>query len=175
MGCHEGHMSYDAFGYADDLLLRSPSIRGLEMHVKTSESFANEYGVTFNAKKTRSTSVLVKNTCPIQHRVNVKRVKWKDKIKYLGNIFTKDMCDDADIRAKTVTFIGPVKTLNAQFCGVSDQIRIRLLQTYCTAWCGCQTWLLNTTPVKLMNIEWKKVVRRTLNLPRTTRSKSFPF
>ena len=107
--------------------------------------------------------------------MNVKRVKWKDKIKYLGNIFTKDMCDDADIRAKRVTFIGPVKRLNAQFRGVSDQIRIRLLHTYCTAWCGCHTWLLNTTPVKLMNIEWKKVVRRTLNLPRTTRSNSFPF
>ena len=95
--------------------------------------------------------------------MNVKRVKWKDKIKYLGNIFTKDMCDDADIRAKRVTFIGPVKRLNAQFRGVSDKIRIRLLQTYCTAWCGCQT------------IEWEKVVRRTLNLPRTTRSNSFPF
>ena len=56
MGCHEGHMSYEAFGYADDLVLSllSPSIRGLEMLVKTSESFASEYGVTFNAKKTRS-------------------------------------------------------------------------------------------------------------------------
>ena len=60
MSCHEGHMSYEAFGYADDLLLLSPSTRGLEMLVKTSESFASEYGVTFNAKKTQSASVLVK-------------------------------------------------------------------------------------------------------------------
>ena len=52
MGCHVGHMSYAAFGYADDLLLLSPSIHGLEMLVETSESFASEYGVTFNAKKT---------------------------------------------------------------------------------------------------------------------------
>ena len=35
--CHVGHMSYAAFGYADDLLLLSPSIHGLEMLVKTSE------------------------------------------------------------------------------------------------------------------------------------------
>ena len=34
MGCHVGHMSYEAFGYADDLLLLSPSIRGLEILVK---------------------------------------------------------------------------------------------------------------------------------------------
>ena len=35
VGCHVGHMSYAAFGYADDLLLLSPSIHGLEMLVKT--------------------------------------------------------------------------------------------------------------------------------------------
>ena len=45
--------------------------------------------------------------------------------------------------------------LNVQFRVVPDQIRIRLLQTYCrpTAWYGCQTWLLNTNPAKRMNIE----------------------
>ena len=35
MGCHAGHMSYAALGYADDLLLLSPNIHGLEMLVKT--------------------------------------------------------------------------------------------------------------------------------------------
>ena len=168
VGCHVGHMSYAAFGYADDLLffnsiplLLSPSIHGLEILVKTSESFASEYGVTFNAKKTEC--------------ICFSKVKWKDKVKYLGIILTNDMCDDADIRAKRGEFIGSVNRLNALFRVVPDQIRIRLLQTYCTAWYGCQTWLLNTTSVKGMNIEWKKAVRRTLNLPRTTRSKLVPL
>ena len=58
VGCHVGHMSYAAFGYADDLLLLSPSIHGLEILVKTSESFASEYGVTFNAKKTECICIL---------------------------------------------------------------------------------------------------------------------
>ena len=61
--------------------------------------------------------------------------------------------------------------LNVQFRVVPDQIRIRLLKTYCTAWYGCQTWLLNTKPVKGMNIEWKNAVRRTLNLAGMTISK----
>ena len=176
VGCHVGHMSYAAFCYADDLLLLSPSIHGLEILVKTSESFASEYGVTFNAKKTECIC-FSKNACPIQRQVKVngQHVKWKEKVKYLGIILTNDMCDDADIRAKRGEFIGSVNRLNAQFRVVPDQIRIRLLQTYCTAWYGCQTWLLNTTPVKGMNIEWKKAVRRTLNLPRTTRSKLVPL
>ena len=176
VGCHVGHMSYAAFGYADDLLLLSPSIHGLEILVKTSESFASEYGVTFNAKKTECIC-FSKNACPLQRQVKVngQHVKWKVKVKYLGIILTNDMCDDADIRAKRGEFIGSVNRLNAQFRVVPDQIRIRLLQTYCTAWYGCQTWLLNTTSVKGMNIEWKKAVRRTLNLPRTTRSKLVPL
>ena len=176
VGCHVGHMSYAAFGYADDLLLLSPSIHGLEILVKTSESFASEYGVTFNAKKTECIC-FSKNACPLQRQVKVngQHVKWKDKVKYLGIILTNDMCDDADIRAKRGEFIGSLNRLNAQFRVVPDQIRIRLLQTYCTAWYGCQTWLLNTTSVKGMNIEWKKAVRRTLNLPRTTRSKLVPL
>ena len=138
--------------------------------------FASEYGVTFNAKKTECIC-FSKNACPLQRQINVngQRVKWKDKVKYLGIILTIDMCDDADIRAKRGEFIGSVNRLNAQFHVVTDQIRIRLLQTYCTAWYGCQTWLLNTTPVKGMNIEWKKAVRRTHNLPRTTRSKLVPL
>ena len=176
VGCHVGHMSYAAFGYADDLLLLSPSIHGLEILVKTSESFASEHGVTFNAKKTECIC-FSKNACPLQRQVKVngQHVKWKDKVKYLGIILTNDMCDDADIHAKRGEFIGSVNRLNAQFRVVPDQIRIRLLQTYCTAWYGCQTWLLNTTSVKGMNIEWKKAVRRTLNLPRTTRSKLVPL
>ena len=69
VGCHVGHMSYAAFGYADDLLLLSPSIHGLEILVKTSESFASEYGVTFNAKKTECIC-FSKNACPLQRQVN---------------------------------------------------------------------------------------------------------
>ena len=125
VGCHVGHMSYAAFGYADDLLLLSPSIHGLEILVKTSESFASEYGVTFNAKKTECIC-FSKNACPLQRQVNVngQQVKWKDKVKYLGIILTNDMCDDADIRGKRGEFIGSVNRLNAQFRVVPDQIRI---------------------------------------------------
>ena len=83
------------------------------------------------------------------------------------------MCDDADIRAKRGEFIGSVNRLYVQFRVVRDQTR--LLQTYCTARYGCQTLLLNTNPVKGINIEWKKAVMRTVNLPRMTRSKLIPL
>ena len=57
-----------SFGYAGDLLLLSPSIHGIEMLVETSESFASEYGVTFNAKKTECIC-FGKNAFPLQSQV----------------------------------------------------------------------------------------------------------
>ena len=38
MACHVGLMSYPAFGYVDDLLLRIPRIHGLDMLGKTSKA-----------------------------------------------------------------------------------------------------------------------------------------
>ena len=47
----------------------------------------------------KQSACIGKNACPLQRQVNVneQRIKWKDKVKYLGNILMKDMCDDADI------------------------------------------------------------------------------
>ena len=94
-----------------------------------------------------------------QVNVNGQRETWKEKIKYLGIIQTNDMDDDVDICAKKGECIDPVNRLNAQFFVVPDQIRIRLLQTNCTAWYGCYMWLHNRTPVNGMTIEWQKAVQ----------------
>ena len=98
IGCHVGHLSYAAIGYADDVILLSPNIHGLEDLVKIYEQFASEYGVTFNAKKTQSIcfgrhdNVELRQIC-----VNGQQIMWVDKVKYLGNLLTTDLTDTADI------------------------------------------------------------------------------
>ena len=132
--------------------------------------------MTFNAKKTECICFGGNiGLLPRQVYVNGQSIRWKDSVKYLGNVLACDMCDAADIRVKKGEFIGAVNRLNVQFHVVPNDIRIRLLQTYCTSWYGCQTWLLNTNAVKGLNTEWKKAVRRTLNLSRMTRSKLIPL
>ena len=107
--------------------------------------------------------------------VHGQSIRWEDNVKYLGNVLACDTCAAADIRVKKGEFIGSVNRLIIQFHVVPNTIRIRLLQTYCTSWYGCQTWLLHTNAVKGLNTEWKKAVRRTLNLSRMTRSKLIPL
>ena len=51
LGCHIGHMSYAGIGYADDVCIASPSITALQKLLHICETFAKEYDIQFNAKK----------------------------------------------------------------------------------------------------------------------------
>ena len=53
IGCHVGTKFVGALGYADDLTLMSPSLRGLQKAADICNDFAQEYSVKFNSKKTQ--------------------------------------------------------------------------------------------------------------------------
>ena len=50
-GCYIYDTFVWALGYADDVTLMSPSIRGLKQMVHSCETFAAEYDIKFNGKK----------------------------------------------------------------------------------------------------------------------------
>ena len=80
------------------------------------------------------------------------------------------MSDAADIKRKKGSFITAVNKLNYVFKNVDSLTKVGLLQTYCTSWYGCQSWQLDTTEASVLDVEWRKAVRRTLGLPARTRS-----
>merc|ERR1712179_845915 len=51
--CHIGHNFVGAFGYADDLILLSPSLTGLMNMIKICEDYACEHDILFNGKKSK--------------------------------------------------------------------------------------------------------------------------
>ncbi len=51
VGCYIGHEWYGGFGYADDMELQCPRIKGLQKIVSTCTEFGREYGVTYNGIK----------------------------------------------------------------------------------------------------------------------------
>ena len=169
-----GHLSYACFGYADDVNLLAPSVGALQELISICEGFAEEYNVTFN-EKTRM-RIGGKGTAP-GRCVTMKGVpiEWKTKIRHLGNIITYDLCDYHDIKFKKGVFISQVNKLNAKFPFVSSVVKGHLLQTYCCAWYGSQTWDLVGNGVNKMNVEWNKAVRRTLNLPYCTHRRLLPL
>ena len=51
IGCHIGPHYVGALGYADDLVLMSPSRNGLQKMLQNCEEFGEEYNVVYNSKK----------------------------------------------------------------------------------------------------------------------------
>ena len=148
---------------------------GLQKLINICEDFSNEYNVTFNSKKT--VCVPFGQT----HSNGTRRVslggaslEWRSHVKYLGNYLSTDLSDDLDIRHKQGDFISATNKLNCVFRTVSCKIKMRLFQSYCTAWYGSQCWLLGSNSAKRMNISWQKSVRRLLNLPYRTHCKVLP-
>ena len=65
--------------------------------------------------------------------------------------------------------------LKCKFQTINSTLRGKLLQTYCCSWYGCQIWDLVGRSVKVMNTEWNKAVRRTMNLHYKTHTCLLPL
>ena len=77
-------------------------------------------------------------------------------------------------KVKKGSFVTAVNKLNYVFKNVDSFTKTKLLQTYCTSWYGCQSWQLGTPDANILDVEWRKAVRRTLGLPARTRSILLP-
>ena len=139
------------------------------------EIFGEEYDVMFNAKKTLGIYYR-NNACSVIRPIylNGTVIEWQDDVKYLGYILSYDLSDAADIKFKKGSFIAAVNKLNCVFNTVDSFTKVRLLQTYCTAWYGCQSWQLCSPHIDKLNVEWRKAVRRTLGFPARARSLLLP-
>ena len=102
-------------------------------------------------------------------------LKFKKKVRHLGNIVKHDLCDYDDIMFKKGVFISQVNKLNNKFCDVTSSLRGKLFQTYCCSWYGCQTWEYGTDMSEFMQTEWNKAVRKILRLPYETHRNLLPL
>ena len=176
LGCHIGHVSYAGLGYADDVTTMAPSMNASQRIMKICEEFGIEYNVIWNCGKTYCLRIGSNGLSPIRQIVlNGNVLKWKKKVRHLGNIVKYDLCDYDDIMFKKGVFISQVNKLNIKFDSVSSSLRGKLFQTYCCSWYGCQTWECNTNLTDLMQTEWNKAVRKIVRLPYETHRNLLPL
>ncbi len=53
IGCHIGDVYCGGLGYADDLTLLVPTVKGLKKMVHICEKYALEFNITFNGSKSQ--------------------------------------------------------------------------------------------------------------------------
>ena len=159
------HAFVEVLGYADDITLMSPNVPGLKQMVLICETFAIEYDIKCNEKKTVAISFGngVKTAC--QLKLNGQPVTWVREVKHLGNIVTSDLTDARDCARKRSIVIGSVNKLLGSHGKIQSNVLCKLFQIYCCSFYGSEVWCSNSYGFNRCVTEWNKTMRRILRIP----------
>ena len=175
VGCYLGHEFMGALGYADDGTILAPTVSSFRAMLRICEEFGEEYGVTYNGKKTVCLCFSGRRHIdPPSVTLNDVQLVWKSSPKHLGNIITTDLCDDEEIRFKKRDFVARANSVVCNFKLASREVCSQIfVAKYCHLY-GCQAWGIKTKTLFELDVCWRKAVRKLWHLPYTARSRLLP-
>ena len=168
VGCHIGQQFMGAFGYADDVILLAPTKRSLYSLLDICIAFLLKYQVKFNSQKSK---LIVFNNGNNEEQ---KSIVFNGQVidaqlhdVHLGHIIGNNTCD-LSIQHSKDDLIRRVNVLLSNFRNVYIDIKYRLFKTFCMSLYGCLLWDLSSNSVNMINIAWRKCIRRLFGLPPRT-------
>jgi hypothetical protein len=173
-GCWMGDEFYGILVYADDILLLSPSITGLQNMLNICSTFGAVNGLQFNCKKTCCIDFHGKDTCCKQDLpvlLNGVRLHWSDSVKHLGHILTCCLSFDKDLQYKKGKFVACCNNILTEFSFAHPIVKTQLLNIYGTSFYGCTLWDLYSKSASQLYVTWNIALRRLYNLPYKTHTR----
>jgi hypothetical protein len=181
VGCYFGNLFAGVVIYADDIVLLSPSVRGLRILIETTFNFAISHKLSFNPDKSfcikfntiNTTNVALPN---IRIDLGDAQVKWVSKVTHLGNILTHNLDDSAHLSHLTTDFYVRVNSLLASVGFVRDpHLLYSIFNSLCCCFYGSAICSLSCRQFSNVHIAWQKSIRRMFRLPRATHSRYLPL
>lgn len=170
IGCHLYGQYVGALGYADDITLVSPDIRGLNKMLNICGEFGRENFIMFNSKK----SMAIKFGSPVENQeiilLNKLPIKWVKKTKHLGNIVNDELSDIDDCMVKCSQFIGSFNKLYSNYSHLYSHSLAQMFKSYCTSFYGSCLWKYETAEFRKILTCWNIAVRKIFKLKPTTHS-----
>ena len=182
VGCYIGMSFVGALAYADDIVLIAPTPNATRKLLAVCDDFAAQYDIVFNAEKSKFLVVISHNrrfmsadmrTCKLY--INGKLIENVNHYSHLGHIINSDFSDDEDIIIRRNSFVGQVNNLLCFFNKQDILIKLKLFQSYCSSFYGCELWSLSNRTIDDVCIAWRKALRRVLNLPHSSHSYLLPI
>ena len=171
-GCKMGDAYVGCICYADDILLLSGSLFGLKKLINICEDYAKEHKIRFNGNKSK---LIIFNQGNNDLFLDVfvcgDIVERVSELKYLGLIFS---CGSGDSFQSAVSkdFICKFNIFMSDFNKVNSKLKNYLFNTYCCSFYGSN--MCKFQNLDLIDIQWKKAIRRIWKLPYRARSKLLP-
>lgn len=172
LGCFINNYYYGLLGYADDLVLLSPSRIGLQRMVDITHDFLDSLGlkisvnhVDISKSKTKCVAFGLKRDPPAIFLCNTP-LPWCDKYVHLGHTLYKDGSLDYDCDNKRKAFIGEFHALRQELKCQNPVIYMNLINIYFSHFYGSNLW--NLFQNDTIYVSWNNIVRNVFNLPRPT-------
>ena len=146
------------------------------------DSFATDYCISFNAKKSKCLVVfprpkrfLYAQLSKCVFYVDGKPVEFVMSYPHLGHVINASTDDIDDISHRRGAFIGEVNNVLCYFITVNSHTKYRLFQSYCTSFYGCELWCLLDDEVQSLCTAWRKSIRKIWEQPYRTHSYLLPL
>ncbi|CAK1601314.1 unnamed protein product [Parnassius mnemosyne] len=169
IGCHMGTICLNNLSYTDDIVLLSPSIRGLRKLLAICEHYAGDHGLKYNVNKTQM-MVFHSGTGP--ERIPLafldgEAVARVSLFRYLGHILTEDLRDNHDIERERRALAVRCNMLARRFARCSPKARLTLFRAYCQCFYTCQLWLDSTKNERSsIRVQYNNAFRILMKLPK---------
>ena len=144
IGCSLGDFLINHLMYADDLVLISPSTRGLSSLIKECQQYGLESDILFNSSKSAvmffKPSFMLNINFP-SFKINNESINTVDKYTYLGHIICNDSSDDMDILRQRRKIYAQGNSIMRKFYMCSDDVKVTLFRSYCSSFYTAQLWI----------------------------------
>ena len=167
VGCFWDSVFAGAMGYADDVVLLSPSPAALRIMLHCCEDFAFERGLQFNPSKTQLIrfSWSSSSSCTARFNFCGQQLSFSDTVTHLGHLLHYNLSDVPDINHKLRDMVKKANCLLASFPRVGPIILTRLFQSYCLSLYGSALWTLSCPALYHLEVAFNKILRKIWHLP----------
>lgn len=170
IGCRYGGQYMGVFCYADDLSLICPSYSGIKEMLKICESYAKQFDILFNAKK--SQIVFFKGKCktanfikpPLQME-NGESIPYVDECNHLGNVLSSKSKNTLIQNAINDLYMR-TNCLLSDFSFTDSTTLASLFNTYCMNIYGSPLWKhYDHRLLEPFYIAWRQSIRKVWKIP----------
>ena len=175
VGCWIQGKFTGAVGYADDNLVMSPTLEGLQTMMKTCETFAKEHNLQFSTnedpKKSKTKCVaFLKNPRKLKSiKLNGNNLPWidfPDTVKHLGSTIDNSHNGlSADVMQKRAKFIQCNNELLQEFHFANPETKCHLNNIYNMSLYGSPLWDLSSGAVESLEKTYNRAVRTMWDIP----------
>ena len=155
-GCKVAGHWLGGLALADDVMLLSPSVQGLQELVTICEKHVKETDLVFSTDKEtpeKSKTMCIAFMCKDKERLasirlNGDPLPWKEKVNHLVTTLTSTCSSGSDVMEKRAKFISNIYNLNQEFSFAPPETRLRLCHLYNTSFYGSNCWTFSSSEVE---------------------------